>query len=214
MTVEADIEAICRQLQDKHSAKRRSAALKLRKLESREAGPALLKALEKELEDKRTWETQYQMLMALGHSGYAEAAPFVELLAHRKFEATMVLVAVGDAYVRLSKASLEDARPVLKILSIENDRLLQDGALRAVAMLHMRFNEAETNAIIHHIEEQGDVEEQGREARKFWLIAACPGWSGHAVERFIEKCSTSAREDVRNTAADAKAKKYRKWRPL
>jgi hypothetical protein len=109
---------------------------------------------------------------------------------------------------------LEDARPVLKILSIENDRLLQDGALRAVAMLHMRFNEAETNAIIHHIEEQGDVEEQGREARKFWLIAACPGWSGHAVERFIEKCSTSAREDVRNTAADAKAKKYRKWRPL
>ena len=57
MTVEADIEAICPQLQDKHSAKRRSAALKLRKLESREAGPALLKALEKELEDKRTWET-------------------------------------------------------------------------------------------------------------------------------------------------------------
>ncbi len=204
-----DLARLIEQLRSKHSPQRRSAALKLRKLGSREAGPALLEALTKELNDPRTWETQYQMIMALGQSGATEAIPLLEILAHEAFPGrTMVLVAIGDAIVRLSRSSDTDAGSVLKVLSIPNDGLLHDGALRAVAMLRMRFSTAETQDIIRI------VEATGVESRKFWLIAACPGWSGPEVDRFVEECLSSTREDVRVAASDAKLKKYRNWRPL
>lgn len=204
-----ELTPLIEQLRSKHSPKRRSAALKLRKLRNPAAGPALLDALKYELNDPRTWETQYQMIMALGQSGTMEAIPLLEILAHEKFTGrTMVLVAVGDALVRLSRSSNADAGPVLKVLSIANDGALHDGALRAVAMLRMRFNDAETAEIIREVDEAAD------ESRKFWLIAACPGWFGPEVDRFVERCLTSSREDVRAAAADAKLKKYRKWRPL
>ena|ERR1035437_399714 len=115
---------------------------------------------------------------------------------------------LGDAFVRLSRTSDADAGPLLKVLSINNDGTLHDGALRAVAMLRMRFNDAETRDIIR------TVDASGSESRKFWLIAACPGWTGPEVDHFVERCLSSTREDVRAAAADAKLKKYRKWRPL
>lgn len=205
----SELTPLIEQLKSKHSPKRRSAALKLRKIGNPAAGPDLLNALKDELSDPRTWETQYQMIMALGHTGTTEAIPLLEILAHEKFEGrTMVLVAVGDALVRLSRCSDVDAGPVLKVLSIANDGALHDGALRAVAMLRMRFNDAETAEIIRAVDEAAD------ESRKFWLIAACPGLAGPEVDRFIEKCQSSSREDVREAAVDAKLKRYRNWRPL
>jgi HEAT repeat protein len=54
------------QLSDRASAKRRSAAKRLGKLADETAGPALLHALQREIGDRRTWETQYEMIMALG----------------------------------------------------------------------------------------------------------------------------------------------------
>ena len=96
-----DIQTLIEQLQHKSSAKRRAAAKKLRKLKAKEAGPALLAALKNELKDKRTWETQYQMIMALGESGYTESLEFLIQLAGQEFEATMVYVAIGDSIIRL-----------------------------------------------------------------------------------------------------------------
>jgi hypothetical protein len=205
----SELTPLIEQLKSRNSPKRRSAALKLRKLENPAAGPALLSTLMNELKDPRTWETQYQMIMALGHSGYTEAIPLLQILAHEKFAGrTMVLVAIGDALVRLTRTSDTDATPVLNVLAIGNDGLLHDGALRAVAMLRMRFNEVETRDVIRAV----DLAES--ESRKFWLIAACPGWTGPEVDRFIEQCLLSSRADVRAAAADAKLKRYRKWRPL
>lgn len=182
-TTSSDLLSLIEQLRSKSSPKRRSAALKLRKLGDLAAGPALLDALKNELKDPRTWETQYQMIMALGHSGTTDAIPLLEILAHEPFvERTMVLVAIGDALVRLSRSSDADAGPVLKLLSIANAGSLHDGALRAVAMLRMRFNDAETGEIIRAVD-AAEVE-----SLKFWLIAACPGWSGPDVNRFVEGC--------------------------
>ena len=75
------------QLGDKKSIKRRSAAKKLRKLKDFDAGPSILAALESELKDIRTWETQYQMIMAIGECGYKPALPFLSELAKQNFEA-------------------------------------------------------------------------------------------------------------------------------
>jgi HEAT repeat protein len=135
----SEVEAIIGQLRNPHSPKRRAAAKKLRKIGDPAAGHALLEALQRELPDPRTWETQYQMIMALGHCGYREACPLLQMLAYEKFEATMVLVAVGDAFVRLRRNSDTDPTPLFEMFAVKNDESLLDGALRAMAMLHMSF---------------------------------------------------------------------------
>ncbi|MEV6973227.1 hypothetical protein [Kitasatospora sp. NPDC093806] len=61
------------QLGHRLSPKRRSAATRLRRLADPAAGPPLLEALEREVRDSRTWETQYQMVMALGMCGHRPA---------------------------------------------------------------------------------------------------------------------------------------------
>jgi HEAT repeat protein len=204
----SEVEALIGELRSPHSPKRRAAAKRLRKLGDRTAGPALLEALQRELLDPRTWETQYQMIMALGHCGYKEACPVLQMLAYEKFEATMVLVAVGDALVRLRRSSDSDPNPILEAFAVKNDESLLDGALRAMAMLHMSFQPTETALIL-----QLTMQRQS-ERLKFWAAAACPGWSGAAVDDFLDQCLVSTREDVRSAAADAKLKKYRKWNPL
>jgi hypothetical protein len=148
------------------------------------------------------------MIMAIGHCECHEAIPLLHILAHEKFEATMVLVAIGDAYVRLRRRSNSDADPVFEILAIRNEESLLDGALRAMAMLRMSFDEETTASILQQ------VTERKSERLKFWVAAACPGWSGAAVDCFLESCLRSEREDVRSAAQDARIKKYRKWNPL
>jgi hypothetical protein len=204
----SDVEALVEQLRSPHSPKRRAAAKKLRKLGDPTAGPALLDALQRELPDTRTWETQYQMIMALGHCGYREACSLLQILAYEKFEATMVLVAVGDAFVRLRRSSDNDPAPLFEVFTIKNDESLLDGALRAMAMLHMSFEPQATASILEL------VTTRESERLKFWVAAACPGWSGVAVDHFLDGCLVSTREDVRSAATDAKLKKYRKWTPL
>lgn len=204
----SELEILIKELQNPLTGKRRAAAKKLRKLENPIAGPALLDALRLELSDARTWETQYQMIMALGHCGYTEAVPFLQTLFHEKFKATIVLMAVGDAYVRLRRRSESDSGPLFELFAIKNDELLLGGALRAIAMLRMKFDPAVTASILER------VSALKSEGLNFWAAAACPGWSGSTVDHFLGQCLLSSSEDVRDAATDAKLKKYRKWNPL
>ena len=203
-----EIQELTSLLESPSSPKRRSAARKLRKLGDPFAGPALLHALKRELLDKRTWETQYQMVMALGHCGYKEAIPLLHILAYERIENTMVLVAVGDAYIRLVCASEDDSKPLFDIFAIRHDNALLDGALRAVAMLRMKFGDDCASRIIDA------VVARKQESLWFWAAAACPGWSGAAVGAFLDQCLQSDREDIKTAASAAKLKKYLKWNPL
>ena len=204
----SEILELIKLLDSSSSPKRRSAAKKLRKIGNPLAGAALLDALKRELPDRRTWETQYQMVMALGHCGHKESIPLLQLLAHEQFEHTMVLVAVGDAYVRLCRSSNEDSTPLFDIFGIRNDDGLLDGALRAVAMLQMKFPPETVARIIEH------VTARNQESLWFWVAAASPGWSGPIVDAFLDKCLAGTREDVKTAARAAKVKKYLKWNPL
>ena len=120
----------------------------------------------------------------------------------------MVLTAVGDAYVRLRRRSDSDPAPLFELFVVKNDESLLEGALRAVAMLRMHFEQEVTASILER------VLALKNEGLEFWAAAACPGWSGAAVAHFLDRCLLSTREDVRSAAADAKLNKYRKWNPL
>lgn len=207
MNSNQNIPSLIEQLQHKSSPKRRAAAKKIRTLAANEAGPALLSALKRELNDKRTWETQYQMIMALGESGYSESLDFLIQLTEQDFEATMVYVAIGDAITRLTYFKEGSINSTLDFLENKNDvSLLIDGIMRAIVILKLIPSVDEIERIINY----GNLSETSNNNRT-WIASAAAGWSGENVEKFLNRFSTSDNPQTKKAAEAALNKKYSKW---
>jgi hypothetical protein len=198
---DASIDDLIRDLSHSRSPKRRAAAKQIRRRRDVAAGPALLASLEEEVKDVRTWETQYQMIMALGEAGYGPSRAFLLGLTERGLE-PMVELAIG--VVRLSS---HRGSEILRILSSEN-RMQIVGAARAV-------RDAPGRA-----EPGRDRRPTGsrRERRGRW-----PAFLGRrggrrlarsASRAFLEACLRSERSDAREAATASLAGKYVRWRPL
>ncbi|MFF7777545.1 HEAT repeat domain-containing protein [Streptomyces tanashiensis] len=201
------VEAI-RRLHDSSSAKRRSAAKRLRRLGDPSAGPALLEALKNEVKDARTWETQYQMTMALGTCGSPSDLPYLRDLVLRPETLHAVHTAGGDAIVRLSYLEHSHTEAIRWCLST-GDEILVGGALQAVAMLRLALDEATVTDILDFIEARSP-----QEGIYFWPAVAAAGWTGQRVHHFLTECVSSPRSDVAEAAARSLAGKYGTYRPL
>ena len=105
--------------------------------------------------------------MALAHCGVREALPLLIDLSKRSFKHTMVLTAVGDALVRLGRTTEHDSRPLVSVLGQDSDWRLSDGALRATAMLQLRFDPETCASIVE------SVRSKPEDALRFWAVAAC-----------------------------------------
>ena len=204
-----ELTAPVKELSNSRSLKRTRAARRLRKQRDPAAGPALLEALQKEMKDPRTWETQYQIVMALCECGYREALPVLQEFAKNRLEATAVYTALGDAIVRLSAESGNDIRPVLKAMRDSTEQAYLDGAFRGMAVLRMiptRSEIAEIMDFLAHLPADHYL--------RFWVAAAAPGWPPDLIEEFLATCEKSGREDLMEAAAFARASRYKQWRPL
>ncbi|PHR01353.1 MAG: hypothetical protein COB29_14755 [Sulfitobacter sp.] len=206
MSNNTEITPLTEQLENKASTKRRSAAKKLRKLKAIEAGPALLSALKQELKDKRTWETQYQMIMALGESEYTDSLDFLTELAEQVFEATMVYVALGDAITRLTYSATNSIHGVTRFIGKDNNSLFIDGLIRAIAMLKLTPEEKDIHKIISY-GSSPDTSDNNRT----WIASAAAGWQGNEVECFLNNCIASDNQQTKKAAEAALNNKYLKW---
>ncbi|MFE5664244.1 HEAT repeat domain-containing protein [Streptomyces niveus] len=203
----AAVDAI-RQLQDRSSAKRRSAAKQLRKLGDPNAGPALLEALKNEVRDSRTWETQYQMTMALGTCGSPSDLPYLRDLVLRRETFHAVHTAGGDAIVRLSYMEHCHAEAIRWCLSTGNETLV-GGALQAVAMLRLAPDQETVTDVLDFIEARS-----AQDGIYFWPAVAAAGWTGRRVQHFLTSCISSPRSDVAEAATNSLAGNYGAYRPL
>jgi hypothetical protein len=202
------VDAMLRELHSPNPAKRRAAARMFRRLRIPSTGPALLEALRTEVRDPRAWETQYQLIMAVGECAYRDGLPFLLERLKLKRQETMIGVALGDAIVRLSRSHDHDIGPVLQILG-GPDRDLIDGAFRAMAMLRMvPPPEAQTTIVefADHLPPDDPL--------KLWAAAAAAGWHAKGVRGFLDRCRHSPRQDVRRAAEASSAGKYLHWTPL
>jgi hypothetical protein len=180
----------------------------LRRLRDPDAGPALLAALEQELENVVTWETQYQMIRALGECNYRPAQILLRKLATTPLDATMIYVAIGDAMVRLARDSDEDAKPVIALLSTDYHPFINAGAVRACAMIPMKLKQADAAEVLRRAEQllEGlDI---------FWAVLACAGWSGATVDSFLNKYSGSTNAELAKAAQLAQKGRYMRVSPL
>ena len=211
--MDAATRVLTEQLSDSKSAKRRSAAKKLRKSGNPDAGPALLVALRKELEDPRTWETQYQMIMALGHGGHSAALEFFEALS-REGCVEMVQVAIGDALFRLSGGGNGDLRKAVEFVDRAAPELIH-GAFQAMAM--ERVIPCDVTQAQRVVDYGCSLELGQNDWAVIWLLRAVPGWPQSLVEPLLRHWSTVSfadQQQIHGAVELARRQKYFKWSPL
>lgn len=154
---EEEIAQIVRGLMDTRSPKRRSAAKKLGKFHLYDLGEELLNAYLEERNDKRTWETQTEMIIALGKIGYLPALPFVREIVDRNKAKDMITCAAACTYVRLKRTGLQDAGPVVELLRFGKLSVL-NGAAGVLAYDDMNPPEAELKVIIGLLDARSEEE--------------------------------------------------------
>ena len=205
--------ALTEQLSDSKSAKRRSAAKKIRKSGDPDAGAALLTALQKELEDQRTWETQYQMIMALGHCLHTDAIELLDALSDEE-RVEMVQIAIGDALFRLSGGASGDLRRLVDFIDRGNPELIH-GAFQAMAMERVIPTDDEQ---AHRIVDYGCSLKLGQnDWAVIWLLRAIPGWQNSLVEPLLSHWSQvdfQAQQQIHGAVELGQKQKYYKWSPL
>ncbi|MBP6310886.1 MAG: hypothetical protein KA408_01350 [Flavobacteriales bacterium] len=199
------------------SAKRESGAKRLRKLESIESGPYLVQALEKEIADVRTWSTQYHLILAIGHSQYEAALPFLMKLAKENFEATILYSGLGDSIFRLLSISHTVDDSLEQVYAFDN-YILTKGAFRALALLHIVPDDSTISELLNKASDPRAIEAvkgypNDQTGLRLWVAAASAGWREELKSKFLDDCSTI--QDGRLTLAveNSRKGKYVKWGP-
>ncbi|WP_433566822.1 hypothetical protein ACQP1O_17515 [Nocardia sp. CA-151230] len=192
-------------LTDSLSTRRRRGAKRLRALADPTTAAQVRTALEHEVLDKRTWETQYQLIMALGMTGARGDVELLKRLALQPRSATVVNAALGDAIVRLGRDADDDPAPALWCLQ-QDVELLADGALRAVAMLRLKFPGTAVDAVLDYAE--ANFHDLNHKFLAYWPAVAAAGWSGPRVRAFLTRCSQDSRKIIAEAATDALDGRY------
>jgi len=206
-----DLRGILKQLKHSHSTKRRSAARKLRKIGNPVVGPELLEALEQEVKDTRTWETQYQMVMALGFCGVKDAIPFLETLRDSNQYYGMVGIALGDSLFRLRQSNQQDVDFLLASIASDQNTSVILGGCQALAMLRSRPKNDDIERLIKY---GATYEHQEDYWPIIWLLRATPGWPKELVEPLIKKWEVvpfMEDQQLFNAVELTKEQKYQKW---
>lgn len=196
------------QLADRSSVKRRSAAKALRRLADHTAGPSLLEALAREVKDERTWETQYQMVMALAECRYMPALEWLRQLAGTLDDPLMLAVGVGHAVVRLGSLAGDTDAWVRWAIATRNTSIA-DGAFRALAMTGTVPGADVVQEILTYL-----APLQAQDGRRFWVATAAVDWEGEPVKAALRAWSSLPRKDVADAARASLIGEHRRHSPL
>jgi hypothetical protein len=204
-------------LNNSRSKKRESGAKRLRKLEALEAGQELLKTLENEVEDTRTWSTQYHLVLALGHSKYQPALPFLTELAKKEIDATILYMGLGDSIFRLSILSIS-IESSLDLIHSFNNYSITIGAYQALAMLRLVPEDTLIKEIIKIVSDPKGAEVvQGypndKTGLRKWVASASAGWKDELKTDFLDDCEEIQDQHLTMAVKSARKGKYLKWSP-
>lgn len=202
-------------LSSSQSAKRRSAAKKLRKAAAIEACPALLHALAEELKDKRAWETQYHMIVALSDCGCIEAEETLAQLMQTDGLEPMAYSAFGTAIVSLGAKRGQGIEAAIRLMKL-NDTAILEGALCAVACLRLKATPDQARVFVHHVNALPPPDPHGDMLMsiRVWLAAASAGWDQAVVGEFLTKSAKSGYQQLVRAATNSLKGEYVKWWPL
>jgi HEAT repeat protein len=205
----ADIAELISQLADKSSEKRRSAARHLGRLRDKSAGDPIYHAFLSEIKDVRTYQTQAAMAEALGLLTYTPAADQLLEIVQGSPDHDLLSRTCATAYCRLTRSSLSDAAPVLRLLSIRRFSVSM-GALLALGCDRMIPSDEDIQAVLTYA--AAYQYQKGFGDPRYGAAIAAAGWRGPTVEQFLTDCLQSGDSGVVEAAQSSLKRKYVKCR--
>jgi hypothetical protein len=182
------------------SNKRKSAAKKLRIHHLKEACESLLDSLKLELKNKNTWETQYQMVMAIGESQCDSAKKELYHLLNNNTMEPMVKLAFADAITRIENNS----GFLTFALNLKDIDLIQ-GALRGMTFKKIPLPNQILDELINFTLSFKD------NLTCFWIAASAPNCESMKLKSLLEEWSFSTNKDLSKAATESLKNKYVKW---
>lgn len=189
-------EEILQKLSSTKSQDRKKAAQEIGKQDLQSLGNELLAAFDKELLDKKTWETQTAMIQALGQIRFAAALPQVEKIVRENLPKDTITIAAAKCYIRLMRESSDDAGSVIELLEFGSISVVT-GALRVLAEDQIIPKKEEIAAILQlswNINKHKDrigLEWALIDPRNY-LALACANWDPALTAPFLEHCMATA----------------------
>lgn len=209
-------EEIKEKLFSSKSSDRRKAAKEIGKQKLEDLADDLLTAYLEEKKDKRTWETQVEMILALGIINCKQVLPHIEKIVQANNPHDMITYAAAQTYVRLKRASLNDAKPVIELLKFGGLSLV-DGALNPLAYDKMVPPKDEIIELLNlcwdlHKHRDRIGEEYGYTDPRYGIAAACAGWDKNLVADFLAHCLATGDKEtsLQNVVKSSLKGKYAK----
>lgn len=190
-------EEIKTKLHSTKSADRKRAAKEIGKLKLTDIGDDLYQAYLRETKDKRTWETQVEMILALGQLDYKNALSEMDTIIKANNPHDMITYAAAQTYVRLKRKSLSDASPVLELLKFGGLSTVS-GCLNPLGYDKMQPDESQIKELIKltwDLNKHKDYE-PGYGDPRYGIAAACAGWDRQITKDFLEYCIATANGDT------------------
>jgi hypothetical protein len=154
-----------------------------------ELGEELYKKYLEERKDKRTWETQYEMIKALGAIDCKKAFEIIEEIVKQNIPHDAITINAALSYVRLKRQSLQDGSPVVELLNFGNSSV-NEGAVMALAYDQMK---PDNESIAKIIELSWDWRnEKGYGDNRKYVAIACWNWDKRLTENFLKHCIETA----------------------
>jgi hypothetical protein len=183
-------------LNSKKSADRRRGAKEIGKLKLLEFGEELYEKYLIERLDKRTWETQCEMIKALGIIDFKKAIIEIEKIVRANVPHDMITSVSSTAYVQLKRKSINDGSPVLELLEFGSVSVIS-GALKALAIDQIIPNKNDVRKILlqcRDINKHKDRigHEYGLLDSRQYLAIACANWDIELTRDFLNHCIATA----------------------
>jgi hypothetical protein len=189
-------EELRERLISRKSAERRSAAKLIGKAQLTSLSDPLLTAYLKERGDKRSWETQVEMIKAIGRLNYKPALPEMEALVLQNNPFDTITIFAARTYVQLRRTSLNDGGPVLQLLPSARISVLT-GILMALSTDRMMPDREDCKTIIRacwdaNAHTDRNDNEYGLTDPRIYLANACAGWDKQLTAGFLHHCISTA----------------------
>lgn len=189
-------EELKERLLSKRSAERRSAAKHIGKEQLTSLSGPLFTAYVKERNDKRTWETQVEMIKAIGLLDYRPALPEITAIVQQNEPCDTITIFAARTYVQLKRTSLNDAGAVLELLPTARLSVLT-GILMAMSTDKMVPDKDDCKTIIRACWDANNHpdrinQQYGLIDPRNYLANACAGWDKTLTAGFLHHCIFTA----------------------
>lgn len=182
-------------LVSKKAKDRLKAAKEIGKSQIDDLADELIVALEKELINPKTWQTQVEMIIAAGLVKCSYALRLIEPIIQENKEHDMITRAAAESYVRLKRDSINDSKPIIELLGFGGFSVI-DGCLNPLGYDRMVPPDNEIKKLIELSWDLHKQKQRGFTDPRYGIAAACAGWRKELTEEFLKHCLDTADNDT------------------